>query len=151
VLVYVRRGTAEDAPALARLRWQWRIEERAEPAPERRVFVDFFTAWVVDNLATHVPFLVEVDGRIGGMAWLMLAQRVPSPRQFTRRTGDIQSVYVVPELRDSGVGSALLAGLLEYARDIELGGLTVHSGDRAIPFYRRNGFSAGPNWLELEL
>ena len=151
MLVYVRRGTAEDAPALARLRWRWRIEERAEHAPDRHVFVDFFTDWVVDNLATHVPFVVEVDGQTAGMAWLMLGQRVPSPRQFSRRTGDIQSVYVVPELRSNGVGAALLGGVLAYARDVELVRVTVHSADRAIPFYERNGFKAGPNWLELEL
>jgi GNAT superfamily N-acetyltransferase len=152
VLVYVRRGTAEDAPALARLRWKWRTEERAEPAPpDRGVFIDFFTGWVVDNLATHVPFLVEVDGRTAGMAWLMLGQRVPSPRLFSRRTGDVQSVYVVPELRNAGVGAALLAAILDHARDLELTRVTVHSAERAVPFYLRGGFTDDTTWLELEL
>jgi GNAT superfamily N-acetyltransferase len=151
VLVFVRRAAAEDAPALARLRWKWRTEERDELGADRATFVNFFTTWVVDNLATHVPFLVEVDGRHAGMAWLMLGQRVPSPHNFSRRTGDIQSVYVVPELRNAGVGAALLAAILDHARDLELTRVTVHSGERAVPFYLRGGFTDDTTWLELEL
>lgn len=144
----MRRGTAEDAPALARLRWRWRTEERDAPAGDRAAFLDLFTTWVIDHLATHVPYVVEVHGRICGMAWLMLADRVPSPRRLDRRTGDIQSVYVVPEMRDSGVGAALLAAVLTSAGDRELEHVTVHSAERAVPFYLRAGFRDGQNWLE---
>jgi GNAT superfamily N-acetyltransferase len=150
VLIYTRKGTAEDAPTLARLRWKWRAEERSEGG-DRDVFVNFFTTWVVDNLGTHVPFLVEVDGRAAGMAWLNLSQRVPNPDQFSRRTGDVQSVYVVPELRNSGVGAALLAEVLDHARAIELTRVTVHAAERAIPFYLRGGFTDRTTWLELNL
>lgn len=51
--VVVRKGTAEDAPGLARLRWRWRVEERGERG-DREMFLDFFTSWVLDHLATHV-------------------------------------------------------------------------------------------------
>ena len=82
--VVVRKGTAEDAPGLARLRWRWRVEERGEPG-DREMFLDFFTSWVLDHLATHVPFVVEVDDRLAGMAWLMLSDRVPSPGRMPHR------------------------------------------------------------------
>jgi GNAT superfamily N-acetyltransferase len=149
VEVRVRKGTAADAPALARLRWRWRTEELAETSTAREAFLEYFTGWVVDHLGTHVPFLVEVNGRLAGMAWLMLADRVPSPRRMDRRTGDVQSVYVVPELRDSGVGGALMAAVLKDARDRELEHVTVHSSHRAVRFYQRAGFMDGRNWLEL--
>lgn len=146
--VTVRRATATDAPALARLRWRWRVEERGEPGVDRAVFLDFFTTWVVDHLATHLPFVAEADGQLSGMAWLMLADRVPHPGSIDRRTGDVQSVYVVPELRNSRVGAALLDAVLREARDRELEHVTVHSGDRAVPFYLRRGFKDGQRWLE---
>jgi GNAT superfamily N-acetyltransferase len=148
VHVTVRRGTAIDAPTLARLRWRWRTEERAEGGVGRAAFLEFFTAWVVDHLSTHLPFVVEVDGRVAGMAWLMLADRVPSPANMDRRTGDVQSVYVVPELRNRGVGAALLDAVLTEARDRELEHVTVHSSERAVPRYRRSGFQDGRHWLE---
>ena len=144
--VIVRRGTAVDAPALARLRWRWHVEENG--TGDRDAFQEYFVAWVVDHRATHLPFLAEVDGRLSGMAWLMLANRVPSPATPDRRTADVQSVYVVPELRNSGVGAALLDAIVREARDRELEHMTVHSSTRAVPFYERGGFRNTGRWLE---
>lgn len=146
--VSARRATAADAPALARLRWRWRVDERDRPAVDETVFLESFAAWVVDHLATHLPFVAEVDGHVCGMAWLVVADRVPHPGVLDRRTGDVQSVYVVPELRNTGVGAVLLDAVLREARDRELEHVTVHSSDRAVPFYLRSGFRDRQRWLE---
>jgi GNAT superfamily N-acetyltransferase len=147
--VTVRRGTAADAPTLARLRWRWRTDERNEPGPDREIFCEYFTAWVIDHLDTHLPYVVEADGRIAGMAWLVPSDRVPSVTRLDRRTADIQSVYVVPELRNTGVGATLIDALLAEARAREFEHVTVHSSDRAVPFYLRGGFVQDPHWLEF--
>ncbi len=146
--VTVRRATAVDAPALARLRWRWRVEELGETGTDRAGFLQFFADWVIDHLHTHVPFVIEVEGRLCGMAWLMLADRVPSPGRMDRRTADIQSVYVIPEQRNSGAGTALLDSILNEARNRELEHMTVHSSERAAPLYVRAGFKDGQNWLQ---
>jgi GNAT superfamily N-acetyltransferase len=148
VEVSIRKATAADAPALARMRWQWLVEKHGQAATDRAWFVEFFTAWVIDHLPTHLPFLLEVDGRTAGMAWLMLADRVPSPSRMDRRTGDVQSVYVVPEFRNGGAGAALIEAVLAEARNRELEHVTVHSSERAVPFYLRSGFADGQRWLE---
>jgi GNAT superfamily N-acetyltransferase len=144
----VRKATAADAMALARLRWRWPVEERGYAGTDHAVFVELFSAWVIEHLSTHLPFLAEVDDQVVGMAWLMVADRVPGPARRYRRTGDVQSVYVVPELRDGGVGAALLDAVLAEARRLELEHVTVHSSRRAVPFYRRVGFQEGQRWLE---
>jgi ribosomal protein S18 acetylase RimI-like enzyme len=150
VQVTVRRATAEDAPALARMRWHWRVEERhATPGIGREAFVDFFTGWAVDHLATHLPFVAEVDGALAGMAWLMLSDRVPSPGLMDRRFGDVQSVYVMPGHRDAGVGARLMETVLAEARNRELEFVTVHSSERAVTMYRRAGFGTNARWLEV--
>jgi len=149
VKVTVRRGTADDAPTLARLRWRWRVEEQQAPTDIGwEAFVDIFTSWMIDHLPTHLPFVAEVDGAVAGMAWLMLGDRVPVPGVVHRRTGDVQSVYVVPELRDAGVGAALMAAVLAQARTWELEFVTVHSSERAVPMYERAGFRRDHTWLE---
>lgn len=56
--------------------------------------------------------------------------------------GDVQSVYVLPEYRDAGVGSTLIAAVLRYADDVRLEHVTVHANDRALPLYKRAGFTA---------
>ena len=110
-------------------------------------FIEAFSAWVRDHVATHVPFVAEVDGDAVGMAWLMVADRVPNSDPQRRRFGDIQSVYVVPELRDRRIGAALLAAVLAVARGLELEQVTVHSSDRAVPPYQRSGFQHERLWL----
>lgn len=148
--IVVRRAVAEDAAALARLRWRWQVEEWHQiPAIDRESFVDFFTSWMLDHLNRYTIFLVQVDGRLGGMAWLARNDRVPSPRRLDRRGGDIQAVYVLPELRGSGVGARLIEAVIQHARDIELRHLTVHSAQDAIGFYEKLGFARHEQWLAL--
>ena len=150
--VVVRRAGAVDAPMLARLRWQWRGDERGEVGlADRESFVDYFTTWTVDHLATHLPFLAEVDGRPAGMAWLVLSTRTPSPMHMDRRAGDVQSVYIVPELRGQGVGAELMGALLQHARDLELVYLTVHSAAHATGFYAKLGFVDDSQWMAYRL
>ena len=75
---------------------------------------------------------------------------VPTPGRLDRRGADIQSVYVVPEFRDAGVGTALLAALRQEARNRELEIVTVHSSERAVSLYQRGGFEGSPrrlHWL----
>jgi hypothetical protein len=89
--VAVRKATAADAAALAGLRWERLTEDSGYSGRDRDAFVEFFSAWVNDHLSTHLPFLAEVDGDPVGMAWLMVAQRVPDPTQRLRRCGDVQT------------------------------------------------------------
>jgi GNAT superfamily N-acetyltransferase len=104
----------------AHLRWRWPVEVRGYAGTDHTTFVELFSAWVIEHLSTHLPLLAEVDDQVVEMAWLMVADRVPSPARWHRRTGDVQSVNVVPELRDGGVGAALFDAVLAEARRLEL-------------------------------
>ncbi|GIJ78383.1 N-acetylglutamate synthase, GNAT family [Micromonospora phaseoli] len=148
--VTVRAATAADAEALGSLRWRWVTEGGDDPGTERAAFVEFFAAWVGDRLPTHLAFLAEADGEAVAMAWLMVAERVPAPAQPVRRCGDVQSVYVVPELRDSGVGAALMEAVLARARRLDLEHVTVHSSERAVSLYQRAGFQHDRCWLSWQ-
>lgn len=145
--VTVRKASAADAAALAELRWRWTGDEPGYPDTDRAAFTELFADWVDAHASTHLPFLAEVDSRVVGMAWLMVADRVPGPNRRHRRFGDVQSVFVAPELRDRGIGAALLKAVLAEARALELEHVTVHSAGRAIPLYQRAGFQHHQHWL----
>lgn len=54
---------------------------------------------------------------------------------------EIAAVYVVPPYARQGVGSKLLAKLLDEARRIGLSSLTCHASLNAVPFYEDTGFT----------
>jgi GNAT superfamily N-acetyltransferase len=124
----VRRAGEADVAMLAELR----DIDRDNLAP--------FAAWVVAHAETHLPFVAEIDGYVVGVAWLLVAERVPGNESPTRWYGDIQSVMVRAEYRSRGIGAALMAAILTEARERGLLHVTVHSGRRAVGFYLRNGF-----------
>ena len=134
----VRAGGLADAAALAELR---------DIGPDE---LAAYARWVSAHTETHLPFVAEVDGRVVGAAWLLIAERVPGPGSPDRRYGDIQSVMVREEYRNRGIGAALMAAILTEARARNLLHVTVHSGRRADGFYLRTGFRHHPRLLLWE-
>lgn len=122
----VRLGGPADAPALAESRGM-------EPSREYR-------DWVAAHTGTHLPFVAELSGHVVGVAWLHVMERVPGNGSLDRWYGDVQSVEVRERYRNRGIGAALMDAILTEARARGLLHVTVHSGRRAVDFYRRNGF-----------
>jgi GNAT superfamily N-acetyltransferase len=143
----VRRASAGDAAGLGALRLRALVESGRASGLDRGAFVAEFHSWVGEHGGSHLPFLAELDGEVVGMAWLMVAERVPTPERRHRRFGDVQSVYVLPELRNGGIGAALMAAVLAEAGALDLEFVTVHSSHGAVSLYRRSGFGLDEHWL----
>jgi predicted GNAT family N-acyltransferase len=56
--------------------------------------------------------------------------------------GRIGRMAVLKECRGQGIGSALLAALLDYAGKKQYAGVYLHAQLDAIPFYEKHGFIA---------
>lgn len=147
----IRRATSEDLPAAAELRWRWLRENDGRPGVPRTEFLDYFVTWAAENAGTHHCLVLVRDERVVGMGWLAVLPRVPSPRSLVRASGDVQCVYVVPELRDGGLGGQLLDALAEFAHELGLERVTVHASTRSVPAYARHGFDLSPRLRQLVL
>lgn len=82
------------------------------------------------------------------MAWVALVARVPRPGETRRISADIQTVYVEPDYRGRGVGSALASAAVEHGEQAGAARVTVHSSRRAVPMYERIGFAASSRLLQ---
>jgi GNAT superfamily N-acetyltransferase len=146
--VDIYRAQQADLGELARLVWL-----NAGPDQQATQSVAAFEAelstWWTDH-DSHVAFVARLDELVG-MAWLALAPRVPRPGQLTRWSGDIQSVFVLPEHRGSGIGTALVQAAIDHAGALGVGRITVKSGRKAVPVYERLGFTSIPQLLEVEI
>jgi GNAT superfamily N-acetyltransferase len=151
----VRTATVADAAQLAGLRWAWRIDD--EPGRASREhrdsfverFVAFATAGGIDDRWT--VWVAEDDGRIVSNIWIYRVPKVPNPGTTSRDFGYVTNVYTVPDARDLGIGTELLAAVKAWAHEVDLEMLIVWPSDRSVPWYRRAGFEPSPEMLELEI
>jgi len=82
------------------------------------------------------------------MAWIALLSRVPRPGATTRLSADIQTVFVLPQRRGHGIGSALVEAASRHAEHLGCIRVTVHSGRKAVPVYERLGFESSRRLLQ---
>lgn len=148
--VTVRMAAENDLTDVAGLRWRWTRENGETAGADRTEFTENFVRWALRNSATHHCVIATRGAAVLGMAWLGVLSRVPTPQSPERATGDVQSVYVVPEERSAGLGSAMIDALLEKARELGLERVTVHSSSRAIPTYQRRGFDYAKRLLQVD-
>ncbi|MFC3495384.1 GNAT family N-acetyltransferase [Glycomyces rhizosphaerae] len=149
--VEVRPAHVDEFEAVAGLRWHWELENYPPPAIARDTFTAHFADWAREHTDSHRCMVAVRDRELIGMAWLAVFERVPTPESPLRLTGDLQSVYLIPEARAGGIGSRLVTAVIEQARALDIQKITVQSGTRAIPVYARNGFEASPKLLVADL
>ena len=90
----------------------------------------------IDN-PQKVIFFADVDGKPAGQIKL-----VPWWNKF----GYVEELVVDPEFRGQGVGHALMARAIEWAKGQNLPGLTLETQDNNVPackFYEKCGFVLG--------
>ncbi|MDP9028669.1 MAG: GNAT family N-acetyltransferase [Actinomycetota bacterium] len=153
----IDQANADDVGGLAELLFLNSGQEERE-----RQSFDTFTSdlaqWWSAHEHTHFAFVARPARpaqpapphrpTIVGMAWVALVPRVPRPGDTTRMSADIQSVFVVPDQRGQGIGSALVQAASDFAIQRGAPRITVHSGRRAVPLYERLGFESSRQLLQ---
>ncbi|CAH0154117.1 GNAT family N-acetyltransferase [Microbacterium foliorum] len=146
--MHIERAGLEDVRGLARVKWI----DRGTDGPNLAEFESFATAlasWWEVHRGTHSAFVARtIDEEIVGAAWVALLPRVPSPGANNRLSADIQSVFVLPEHRNDGVGTALVEAATAHAHSAGASRVIVHSSERAVPVYLRLGFTESSKLLQ---
>jgi len=142
-LIRVRAARFEDVPGVLRLiaRAMERGCDRHYSARERRaVYASYARCAFVDVMAPYETFVAESE-----------AGRLTAFAQLDPSTGGLRALFVDDEAQGQGLGSALLAHVLERAA--ARGNRRVHGAMslNAVPFYERAGFRPCPgrNYLPV--
>ena len=144
----ITQANVDDVAELARLLW---LDTRDEEPVQRSIdaFAAELAQWWAAHENSHLAFVARLQRpEIVGMAWVALVPRVPRPGATSRLSADIQSVFVMPEQRGRGIGSALVEAASEHAARIGSLRVTVHSGRTAVPVYERLGFASSRQLLQ---
>lgn len=148
--VVIRRAGSDDAPALAAMRWRFKVEDDGDEVPQNE---EEFTAKCEQWLRSRMVgawrvWVAEVGGRPCGHVFVCLVEKVPSPCPGSDALGYVTNFYVVPEQRNRGLGRALLDEVTGYARAHGLDTLIVWPSEHSAPLYRRCGFDEPDELLE---
>jgi GNAT superfamily N-acetyltransferase len=134
--IEVRFATSEDAPEVARLLHDFNVEfDTPTPGP------DVLAARLRVLLASRTTLAILAGTPAVGVALVTLRTNV----WYDGSVALLDELYVAPVLRDQGVGSAIMAMLLDHARrsGVDLIEINVDEGDvDAQRFYVRHGFDS---------
>ncbi len=152
----VRRATDGDGHELARLRWDFTLEDYQPAVEPWESFVGrFLDRWksfyASGRWFVAVAERVGGEGRLIGCAWLETVDRVPRPIAHADQMGYLTNVYVAPASRNEGIGSALIAEVLTHARARGFAEVFVWPSDASVVFYRRAGFARSTDLHEMPL
>ncbi len=130
-MLVIRRATPEDNDSIGRIHVR-AIKEicASHYAPEE------IEAWAkprrpdyyVESIRSKEFYVAEENGNIIGFGTLNQA------------SGEVEAVYIVPEVVRGGIGQKILCKLEERARDLGLKSLHLNSSLNAVPFYQRSGY-----------
>ena len=133
----VRRAAAADSDTVLSLVNELLMELGGQPIPRTRAQAAFGRL-VADDQEGFI-LVYEKDNAIVGVCTVSLVQAIRSSGPYAI----IQEMYVVPVLRDRGIGAALVAEAVSQAAllgcsTVELG--TPMNGERQERFYERLDF-----------
>jgi ribosomal protein S18 acetylase RimI-like enzyme len=133
--VTIRPATEADRDLIREL-WQ---EFEAELGGEAYLRETWNEAWedLSQTVREGVALIAEDDGRAVGFVFCVLGER-------GRKTAHVTDIYLRPEARSQGIGRALLAELIEPAREAGLAHLSLEvlvDNTEARRLYERLGFA----------
>jgi GNAT superfamily N-acetyltransferase len=131
----VRRATPAEAGLVGRLLFDFNTEFETE-TPSAAEFAERFARLLGDD---DVVVLLAGGANPVGFAYLTLR---PSP-YFDGPVAQLEELYVVPDLRDQGIGTALLTTALDLCRGRSAGELHINVDEDDTDtrrFYERHGF-----------
>jgi GNAT superfamily N-acetyltransferase len=146
----IRAATSADAPALARLRFEFRASI-GTPEEDEAAFIARCSEWMAPRLAPDGHWKAWVaesgDGLVGGV-WIGLIEKMPNPIAEPEEHGYLTNFYVREGWRASGVGTALLDTALGWCRERGVHAVLLWPTARSRSLYERHGFAPPASLME---
>ena len=152
----IREARAEDAAALASLRYEFRAELKAA-AEDRDAFVERCTEWMATRLADGRwrCWVAEsgeaedgVHRKMIACVWVELVEKIPNPNDEREVHAYVSSFFVEPEHRGGGLGSRLLRSVMKWCDSHGVDSMFLWPSERSRPLYERNGFEVAREMME---
>ena len=146
----IRPAVVADAPQLARLRYRFRSELGA-PNESEADFVARVTEWLHSRLG-QVSWrgwvAVDAEDQIVGHAFVQFVEKIPNPVVEAEHIAYLTNVYVLPSLRNAGLGTRLMQAALEACQAMGVDSAILWPSEQSQSLYHRFGFATPQAVLE---
>jgi GNAT superfamily N-acetyltransferase len=150
--VRIRLAKSSDCRALAEMRYRFRTETELATETKSR-FLRRCTSWMRKRLRSgSYPWrcwVAEEDKRLLGHVCVQLIEKIPNPVNEPEFHAYLTNFYVVPEMRDHGLGKKLLNKALSWCRTRETDAVILWATLASRSLYRRCGLVEPTEILEL--
>lgn len=150
-MIEYRLALRRDVPLLARLRWDWKLEEDPNADVTRDEFLRECEAFLDGGFETKewVHWIAVDDEALISVASVCRVPKIPHPRRSPRWLGYVTNVCTIPDRRGQGIGSSLMAHLVDWAKAGECDTLILWPDTRRVNFYQRCGFRCDNEIVEF--
>jgi GNAT superfamily N-acetyltransferase len=151
--IIIRSAEPTDVPALARLRYEFRVSHDQAYETEAD-FLARCDAWMTARLAPESLWrcwVAEEAGTLVGVIWLQIIEKMPNPGAEAEKHGYISNFYVEPSRRGAGLGSRLIETCLRYCEKEAMDAVILWPTPRSRHLYERHGFAAPDDLFERRL
>lgn len=148
--VRLRVAVVADARQLALLRYRFRSELGA-PNESEAVFVARATAWLQSRLeqsSWRGWVAVGAEDQIVGHAFVQFVEKIPNPVVEAEYIAYLTNVYVIPALRNRGLGARLMQATIEACEAMGVDTAVLWPSEQSQSLYRRFGFATPQAVLE---
>lgn len=98
---------------------------------------------------TFLAWVAESDGAIVGTSGLTFFERPPNGANMAGLEAYLSNMYTLPGWRGKGVGTALVATIIEHVKGTRARRIWLHATDQGRPVYEKAGFVASKSDMEL--
>ena len=148
MMIY-RMATEADADELAQMRWDFRLEEaHGASVHDLASFLQACAAFLRQGLREQrwTYWVAQQEHQIASHIYIQRVRKVPKPNRLDDALGYVTNVYTRPAYRGQGIGTQLMAYVLQWASEHDLESLIVWPSETSVGFYKtRCRFRMSPN------
>jgi len=151
--IEIRLASETDALTLAHLRCDLRSSFH-NVVENDAIFLERCAAWMqqqLHNYSNWKCWIAEWQGTAVGNVWAQLIEKIPNPIAAPEQFVYLTNFYVTEEHRGKGVGTMLLAAVLDWSRNSNAEAVILWPTERSKSLYARHGFSFPDDWMRLKI
>ena len=138
-----RIASPADFGQLAHLYWIYASEENDSPELDEDEFTRRFYAFLKAYMGVdYICWVAEGAGKMVSAVYVGTLEKMPSPSGERLRIGYVANVFTLPDFRNRGIAAGLMDTVQDWARTHSFETLFVLPGEKSVPFFERQAFSA---------